>query len=105
MDAVRPIADRVAVMDAAGWSSRRRLRRVLDPGDPGGRRFVRSALHDRPSVETLGRLRERHPGRIVTIQVAETGCRTASRGLPDAGVDAELVFGGISELQERGIGR
>uniref|UniRef100_UPI00366E13A2 ATP-binding cassette domain-containing protein n=1 Tax=Pontibacter rugosus TaxID=1745966 RepID=UPI00366E13A2 len=60
MDAVRQIADRVAVMEQG---------RVVEVGDVydvfatpktgAAQRFVRTALHDRPSAETLRRLRDR----------------------------------------------
>ncbi|WIB59316.1 methionine ABC transporter ATP-binding protein [Curtobacterium sp. MCLR17_007] len=107
MDAVRQIADRVAVMERG---------RVVEVGDvydvfstpqnAATRRFVRTALHDRPSVETLARLRERHPGRLVTVQITdETGLQNRiDRVFRSAGVTAELVYGGVGEIRERRIG-
>ncbi|KQS14523.1 methionine ABC transporter ATP-binding protein [Curtobacterium sp. Leaf183] len=107
MDAVRQIADRVAVMERG---------RVVEVGDvydvfstpqnAATRRFVRTALHDRPSVETLARLRERHPGRLVTVQITdEAGLQNRiDRVFRSAGVTAELVYGGVGEIRERRIG-
>ncbi|NAZ82586.1 ATP-binding cassette domain-containing protein [Kineococcus sp. R8] len=107
MDAVRQVADRVAVMDAG---------RVVEHGDvydvfstprtAAAKRFVRSALHDRPDAETLRRLRARHPGRLVSVSVTdEPGLqRRIDAAFADAGVRTELVHGGVAELRERRIG-
>jgi D-methionine transport system ATP-binding protein len=107
MDAVRQIADRVAVMEQG---------RVVEVGDvydvfsapqtQAAQRFVRTALHDRPSPETLVRLRERHPGRLVTVQITdETGLQNRiDQAFRTAGVTAELVYGGVGEIRERRIG-
>ncbi|WP_432547136.1 methionine ABC transporter ATP-binding protein [Kineococcus sp. SYSU DK004] len=107
MDAVRQIADRVAVMEHG---------RVVEVGDvydvftsprsAAAKRFVRSALHDRPDADVLERLRARHPGRLVSVQITEEpGLLARVDGvLRDAGVSAELVHGGIGEIRERRIG-
>ncbi|MFZ7086929.1 methionine ABC transporter ATP-binding protein [Curtobacterium sp. RRHDQ10] len=107
MDAVRQIADRVAVMEQG---------RVVEVGDvydvfaapqtDAAQRFVRTALHDRPSPATIARLRERHPGRLVTVQITdEHGLQARiDRAFRDAGVSAELVLGGVGEIRERRIG-
>ncbi|WP_432497336.1 methionine ABC transporter ATP-binding protein [Kineococcus auxinigenes] len=107
MDAVRQIADRVAVMEAG---------RVVEVGDvydvfstpqtAPAQRFVRSVLHDRPTPEQLARLREHHPGRLVTVQVTdEIGLqKRVDDAFTTAGVRTELVHGGVGELRERRIG-
>ncbi len=107
MDAVRRIADRVAVMEQG---------RVVEVGDvydvfsapatEATQRFVRSALHDRPSAETVARLRERHHGRLVSVRITdEAGLQARiDQAFRDAAVSAELVFGGVSEIRERRIG-
>ncbi|MGN8051158.1 methionine ABC transporter ATP-binding protein [Curtobacterium sp. 22159] len=107
MDAVRQIADRVAVMERG---------RVVEVGDvydlfsapqtDAAQRFVRTALHDRPSAETIARLRTRHPGRLVTVQISdEAGLQNRIDGaFREAGVTAELVYGGVGEIRERRIG-
>lgn len=107
MDAIRAIADRVVVMDGGRVVEQGDVYDVFSkPSTPAAARFVRSVLQDRPSPETLERLRESHPGRIATIQVAEIKnfIGVVATAFADAGVDAELVFGGISELQQRAIG-
>ncbi|WIA99217.1 methionine ABC transporter ATP-binding protein [Curtobacterium sp. MCBA15_012] len=107
MDAVRQIADRVAVMERG---------RVVEVGDVydvfarpqtgAAKRFVRSALHDRPSADQLRRLREHHGGRIVTVQITdEVGLQNRIDTVwRDTGVAAELVHGGVGEIRERRIG-
>ncbi|NII41948.1 D-methionine transport system ATP-binding protein [Curtobacterium flaccumfaciens] len=107
MDAVRRIADRVAVMEQG---------RVVEVGDvydvfsapttEAAQRFVRTALHDRPSAETVARLHERHPGRLVSVRITdESGLQgRIDQAFRDTSVTAELVFGGVSEIRERRIG-
>jgi D-methionine transport system ATP-binding protein len=107
MDAIRAIADRVAVMDAGRIVEVGAVYDVFSrPESTSAARFVRSVLQDRPSPDTLARLRQRHPGRIVTVKVAEISgfADTVARSFADRSVRAELVFGGISELQERPVG-
>ncbi len=106
MEVLRSIADRVAVMEAG------RVIEVADVYDVFSRprtqvaaRFAGSVLHDRPSPETLARLRKKHPGRLVTIPITDGGLHSdLLRAFDDQGVKAEIVYGGISELQERPIG-
>ncbi|WP_432570783.1 methionine ABC transporter ATP-binding protein [Kineococcus sp. SYSU DK005] len=107
MDAVRQIADRVAVMEDG---------RVVEVGDvydvfsaprtAPARRFVRSVLHDRPEPDVLERLRHRHPGRLLTVQVTDEPDlqKRVDRAFSGAGVRTELVHGGVSELRERRLG-
>ncbi|WP_432544295.1 methionine ABC transporter ATP-binding protein [Kineococcus sp. SYSU DK002] len=107
MEAVRQIADRVAVMEDG---------RVVEVGDtydvfsapqtPAAQRFVRSATHDRPSADTLARLRTHHPGRLVSVRVTdEPGLQQRiDAAFRDNGTTAELVYGGVSEIRERRVG-
>ncbi|WNB87606.1 ATP-binding cassette domain-containing protein [Cellulomonas sp. ATA003] len=71
------------------------------------RRFIGTALHDRPGPDVVARLRERHPGRIVTVTVREvTGeDRTPlTETFRAHDVDASVVFGGITEVGARPLG-
>jgi D-methionine transport system ATP-binding protein len=107
MDAIRAIADRVAVMDGGTVVEVGDVYDVFaHPSTPASARFVRTVLQDRPSPETLTRLRHTHTGRIVTVQVSEERgfIGLLSRVFAAQNVDAEIIFGGISELQERPIG-
>ncbi|MBT2503466.1 methionine ABC transporter ATP-binding protein [Curtobacterium sp. ISL-83] len=107
MDAVRQIADRVAVMEQGRVVEVGGVYEVFSaPQTDAAQRFVRTALHDRPSAEQLSRLREHHPGRIVTVQITdEQGLQNRiDRVWRDHDIAAELVFGGVGEIRERRIG-
>ncbi|ROQ36563.1 D-methionine transport system ATP-binding protein [Frondihabitans sp. PhB188] len=107
MDAIRAIADRVAVMDGGRIVESGPVYDVFaKPTTPAAARFVRSVLQDRPSPETLERLRQSHPGRIATVQVAEIPgfIGVVTSAFAEHGVTADLIFGGISELQQRPVG-
>lgn len=107
MDAVRQIADRVAVMEQGRVVEVGDVYDVFaDPQTGAAQRFVRTALHDRPSGEQLARLREHHRGRLVTVRITdEVGLQNRiDAAWRDAGVGAELVFGGVGEIRERRIG-
>ncbi|WP_425955299.1 methionine ABC transporter ATP-binding protein [Xylanimonas sp. McL0601] len=107
MDVVRYCCDRVAVMEHG---------KVVEAGDAYSifsspqaavtRRFVSTSLRDRPSEETLVRLRERHPGRLVVVGIDEvTGStRAISQVLRDQGVEPAVVYGGITEVADKPYG-
>ncbi|GAA4181608.1 methionine ABC transporter ATP-binding protein [Gryllotalpicola koreensis] len=107
MDAIRAIADRVAVMDGGRLAE---LGNVYDvfasPSTPTVARFVATVLRDRPSAETLQRLRASHAGRLVTVKVPDRRgfAGLLASTLAEHGVSGEIVYGGISELQEKPIG-
>src|SRR5690606_39417316 len=77
MEVVRSTCHRVAVMEHG---------KVVETGDvydvfsapraDAAQRFVGTALHVPPSRDTLARLRERHPGRLVTVgEIGRAACR------------------------------
>lgn len=110
MDVVRSIAHRVAVMDHGTIVEHGDVYDVFSaPRENTTRRFVASTLRDRPSPDTLERLRHRHPGRIVTVGVREGdgssgGSADLWAALREHGVDGAVIFGGISEIDERSFG-
>ncbi|GAB3278144.1 methionine ABC transporter ATP-binding protein [Kineosporia babensis] len=107
MDVIRSIADRVAVIDGGLVIESGSAYDIFnDPKTPEAQRFVGITLRDRPSAETLKRLRANHPGRLVTVRVQDRpGFQTTlSSAFLKRDVGAEIVFGGISELQERPVG-
>ncbi|WP_179951076.1 ATP-binding cassette domain-containing protein [Xylanimonas oleitrophica] len=107
MDVVRAICDRVAVMEHGKVVELGDAYQVFSaPQHDVTRRFVSTALKDRPSPEVLARLRERHPGRIVTVGVDEVAGSSAliTRTLREHGVDGTVVYGGITEVAERPYG-
>jgi D-methionine transport system ATP-binding protein len=107
MDVVRTIGDRVAVMDEGRVVEHGEVYQVFSrPQSGAAARFVRGVLHDRPSPEVLARLRARHPGRLIGVRVDDRpGFQSGvSAVLRDRGVSGEVVYGGITEIQERTIG-
>ncbi|WP_181722442.1 methionine ABC transporter ATP-binding protein [Nocardia gipuzkoensis] len=106
MDVIRAVADRVAVL-AEG--------RVVELADTFGvfatpqaaptRSFVETVLHNRPSADELRRLADRHGGRLVTVEVDdERGIGAALAAAAHAEVRFEVVYGGVSSLQEKTFG-
>jgi D-methionine transport system ATP-binding protein len=107
MEAIRAVAQQVVVMEAGRIVERGSLYDVFSaPSTPAAARFVRSVLHDRPTGSTLDRLRRAHPGRLVTVRVADRPGFTAtvSTAFTAREVRNELVFGGIGELGDRSVG-
>ena len=107
MSVVSYLAQRVAVMDGG---------KVVEEGDVYDifatpqqeitRRFIATALHDRPRADVVARLRSRHAGRIVTVAVAEGRASTTylAERWQQHGVRAEIVFGGVTEVGARPLG-
>lgn len=107
MNVVRSICHRVAVMEHGKVVELGDAYQVFSaPREAVTRRFVATALKDRPSAAVLSRLRERHSGRIVTIGVDEVNGSSAllTRTLREHGVDGTVVYGGITEVAERPYG-
>ncbi|UFU05533.1 methionine ABC transporter ATP-binding protein [Ruania halotolerans] len=107
MDVVRSLCDRVAVMEHGRVVELDDTYRVFSaPQHVVSRRFVASALKDRPAADVLERLRARHPGRLVTVGVDDAGHSTATMNqvLREVGVDSTVVFGGITEVAQRPYG-
>jgi D-methionine transport system ATP-binding protein len=107
MEAIRAVAQQVVVMEAGRIVERGSLYDVFSaPSTPAAARFVRSVLHDRPAGATLERLRRAHPGRLVTVRVADRPGFTAavSHAFTTRALRNELVFGGIGELGDRSVG-
>jgi D-methionine transport system ATP-binding protein len=107
LDVIRAVADRVAVLDAGRVVEEGSVYDVFaHPRSDAAVRLLGTALRERPSKETLARLRQRHPGRIVSVRVQDrTGFQTRlARVFLDHEVAAGIVFGGVGELQERPVG-
>lgn len=103
LDVTRTVADRVAVMEDGRIAEAGPVYDVFaNPSSAVAADFVHDALRDRPPPEVLARLRRTHPGRLVTVAVRERNGLTKT--FFGYGVVADLVFGGISELQERPLG-
>lgn len=107
MDVIQTIATKVAVMEAG---------RVIEQGDvydvfsaPQNRasqRFVGTVVKGVPSPSELAVLRERHTGRLVTFSFRDGDSSQAQVfvDLATAGLDFELVYGGINDIRGRAFG-
>ncbi|MCU1583208.1 MAG: D-methionine transport system ATP-binding protein [Microbacteriaceae bacterium] len=107
MEVVRSIADRVAVLDSGRVIEHGTVFEVFSrPKTPTARSFVSTVLRDQPTTSDLERLRMSHPGRIVTAEVIDAGRigSVLSHAMSTYGVRFEIVFGGISALQNRSFG-
>ncbi|RDI55676.1 methionine ABC transporter ATP-binding protein [Nocardia mexicana] len=106
MDVIRSVADRVAVL-AEG-----RIVELADtfdvfsaPRADATRTFIDTVLHNRPGADELRRLGERHAGRLVTVPVDDhRGVGSALTTAVRAGVRFEVVYGGVSALQDKTFG-
>jgi len=110
MEVVAAICDRVVVMEAGKVIEHGPVYDVFSaPSHPATARFVHGVLQDVPSAETVGRLRSRFPGRLVTVAVGgrdggERAQEILARVTAEQGVRSTVVHGGIRELAERPIG-
>lgn len=74
MDVVKAICDRVAVMEQGKVVEVGEVYQVFShPEHRATRRFVSSAIKDRPDADVLARLRERHREHLITVYVHEDG--------------------------------
>ena len=107
MDVISRIANRVAVMENG---------RVVEHGDtydvftnpqtPTARKFVRTVVRALPDGDALVALRAKHEGRLFTISFTDEGVSEARvfGALARAGVDFNLVHGGVDDIQGRVYG-
>ncbi|MFD5624299.1 methionine ABC transporter ATP-binding protein [Streptomyces yangpuensis] len=107
MEVVRTLCDRVAVMEDGKVVESGEVYEVFArPRHATTAAFVRSERHSEPDAVLLERLRARHPGRLVTLPVADGG--PALDGLSELvrlhGVDFTLVHGGVGEVRGRPLG-
>ncbi|MRG60875.1 ATP-binding cassette domain-containing protein [Agromyces sp. CFH 90414] len=107
MDVIQSIATKVAVMDSGRVIENGDVFDVFsDPQNPSSQRFVSTVVKGVPSPAELAVLRERHAGRIVTISFRDGDASQAQvfLELANAGLDFELVYGGINDIQGRAFG-
>jgi len=107
MDVIQSIATKVAVMDGGRVIEHGDVFEVFsDPQNPSSQRFVATVVKGIPSSAELAVLRERHEGRIVTISFRDGDASQASvfLELASAGLEFELVYGGINDIQGRAFG-
>ena len=107
MDVIRSIANKVAVMQQGEVVEHGSVYDIFsNPRDATTRRFVSSVLHHLPGPDTIADIRAVHVGRLVQLHVdnRETNDPFLSRVSREHGVDINVVYGGVSELQSRLFG-
>jgi D-methionine transport system ATP-binding protein len=107
MDVIQTIATKVAVMDRGQIIERGDVFDVFsNPQTAAAARFVGTVVKGVPAAHELEVLRERHPGRIVTLSFRDTEVDQAAvfAEFTRAGVGFQVVYGGINEIQGRPFG-
>jgi D-methionine transport system ATP-binding protein len=107
MDVIRSVTNKVAVMQDGEVVEHGSVYDIFaKPQAPTTKRFVSSVLHHLPSPDTIADIRAVHVGRLVQLHVEnrETNDPFLSRVSREHGVDVNVVYGGVSELQSRLFG-
>lgn len=107
MDVIARIANKVAVMEAGRVVEQGATYDVFTaPQTDTARRFVRTVVRALPDGDALAALRAQHEGRLFTISFTDEGASEARvfGALARAGVDFNLVHGGVDDIQGRVYG-
>ena len=107
MEVITRIADRVAVMDAGRVVETGVTYDVFtNPQTDTAKRFVQTVVRALPTGDELAQLRAKHDGRFFTISFTDEGVSEARvfSALARAGVDFNLVHGGVDDIQGRVYG-
>lgn len=107
MDVIQTIATKVAVMDQGRIIERGPVFDVFSaPQEAASARFVGTVVKAIPSPTELAVLRDRHPGRIVTLAFRDSAVDQGAvfGEFARAGVGFEVIYGGINEIQGRPFG-
>ena len=108
MEAVREIADQVAVMQNGRIIEEGSVYSIFsNPQTDTAKRFVASVLRHRPDARSLSAIRRVHTGRLVEVRVGDrqTNDPFLSRIAREHGVDFNIVYGGVSESKDTLFGR
>ncbi|MBE0010077.1 MULTISPECIES: methionine ABC transporter ATP-binding protein [unclassified Arthrobacter] len=107
MDVIQTLATKVAVMDGGRIVEQGDVFDVFsNPRQASSQRFVSTVVRGIPAPDELAALRERHAGRIVTFSFRDGDSSQASvfLELAAAGVEFELIYGGINDIRGRAFG-
>ncbi|WP_072312951.1 methionine ABC transporter ATP-binding protein [Agrococcus sp. Marseille-P2731] len=107
MEVITRIADRVAVMEAGRVVEVGPTYDVFtNPQTAVARRFVQTVVRALPEGDELALLRAQHEGRFFTISFTDEGASEARvfAALASAGVDFNLVHGGVDDIRGRVYG-
>ncbi len=107
MDVIQTLATKVAVMEAGRVIEHGPVFDVFSkPHHPASQRFVGTVIKGVPSPSEAAALAARHTGRLVTFSFRDGDAAQAQvfLDLASAGLDFELVYGGINDIQGRAFG-
>ncbi|WOF23140.1 ATP-binding cassette domain-containing protein [Microbacterium betulae] len=107
MDVIARIANKVAVMERGRVVEQGPTYDVFThPRTETAKRFVRTVVRALPEGDALSALRAKHDGRLFTISFTDEGASEARvfAALARAGVDFNLVHGGVDDIQGRVYG-
>jgi len=107
MDVIARIANRVAVMEKGRVVEHGETYDVFtQPKTETARKFVGTVVRALPEGDALTALRAKHDGRLFTISFTDEGVSEARvfGALARAGVDFNLVHGGVDDIQGRVYG-
>ncbi len=106
MNVVREICDTVVMMESGRVVEAGPTYSVFaDPKSGSTQRFVSTAVHGTPEQDTVRRLSAAHPGRLVSIGISEAApTPLVAATFERHGVGSSVVFGGVTEIQNRILG-
>ncbi|GAA1125210.1 methionine ABC transporter ATP-binding protein [Citricoccus alkalitolerans] len=107
MEVIARIATKVAVMERGRVVEQGETYDVFtQPQTTTAQRFVRTVVRNLPTGDELIELRSQHEGRFFTISFTDAGASEARvfGALARAGVDFNLVYGGVDSIQGRVYG-
>ena len=102
MEVIKSIANKVAVMDAGRIVEQGPVFDIFaHPREASTRRFVSTLVDDVPAGRTLESLRDKHPGRIVTVSFRDQNVSqwAVFAEFIRRDVAFELIYGGIEDVQ------
>ncbi|MFK0007934.1 methionine ABC transporter ATP-binding protein [Paenarthrobacter sp. NPDC090520] len=106
MNVVREICDTVVMMESGRVVESGPTYSVFaDPKSGSTQRFVSTAVHGTPEPETVQRLSAAHPGLLVSVGISEAApTPLVAATFERHGVGSSVVFGGVTEIQNRILG-
>lgn len=107
MEVIRSIAHKVAVMDSGRIIERGDVFDIFsNPQTDATKKFVSTVVRAVPEDEELRLLREKHPGRIVTLSFSDGNVSQSEvfLELGRRGIAFALIYGGINDIQGRTFG-
>lgn len=107
MDVIQTLATKVAVMEHGRVIEQGPVFEVFSaPKHPASQRFVGTVIKGVPSPAETAALAARHTGRLVTFSFRDGDAAQARvfLDLAAAGLDFELVYGGINDIRGRAFG-